>query len=136
MEKQPVSIGTQMFLGKIVIGCLWISYSIIGMIDNIVCDIVSISALVSGIVVLVVLMRLDLEEDDEMSHHNYIQAKAKTTDVMHIIFCIFSIGSALALGLLNKAGIEYYRWVPRFFFMLIGIQNLITGLIFRKLEKE
>ena len=136
MKKEPLSIGSQMFWGKIFIGCLWIAYAAIGLFDNLVCDILSAAALAGGVIILVILMRIDLEEDDEMSHHNYIQAKAKTTDVMHIVFCICSIFSAVIVVLLNKLGIENNAWISNSFFLLMGIQNLVTGLIFRKLEAE
>lgn len=136
MNKKPLSVGKQMFWGKIIIGCLWISYAVIGLFDNIVCDILRITALAGGVIILVVLMRLDLEDDDEMSHYNYIQAKAKTTDVMHIIFCICCILSAVVIFLLKRFGIENDIWIPNSFFMLMGIQNITTGLIFRKLEAE
>lgn len=136
MKKKPLSIGHQMFWGKIFVGCLWIAYAIIGLFDNIACDIISIAALAGGVIILVVLMRIDLEEDDEMSHHNYIEAKAKTTDVMHIVFCISSIFSAAIVVLLKKLGVENDVWIPNSFFLLMGIQNIVTGLIFKKLEAE
>ena len=136
MEKKPLSIGSQMFWGKIFIGCLWIAYAVIGLFDNLVCDILGAAALAGGVIILVILMRIDLEEDDEMSHHNYIQAKAKTTDVMHIVFCLCSIFSAVIVVLLKKLGIENNAWISNSFFLLMGIQNLVTGLVFRELEAE
>ena len=136
MRKEPLSIGRQMFWSKIFVGCLWIAYAMLGLFDNIICDVLSVVALVGAVAVLVVFMRIDLEEDDEMAHHNYVQAKAKTTDVMHIVFCGSSILSAVIVVLLKKLGIENNAWIPNCFFLLMGIQNIVTGLIFQKLEAE
>ena len=61
-----MSIGTQMFWGKIFVGCTWIGSGVFGIFDNLVCDILHIICLLSAIIVMVVLMRVDLEEDDEM----------------------------------------------------------------------
>lgn len=136
MKKEPLSIGTQMFWGKIFVGCAWIGYSVLGIFDYLVCDILQIACLLSAIVIMVVLMRIDLEEDDEMAEYNYTKAKAQTTKYMHIVFCVCSVLSAILVGLLKDAGIPWHRVIPEIFFLLMGIQNIITGIIFRKLEAE
>ena len=92
--------------------------------------------MLSAIVVMVVLMRIDLEEDDEMAEYNYTKAKAQTTKYMHIVFCVCSVLSAIVVGVLKDAGIPWHRVIPEIFFLLMGIQNIITGIIFRKLEAE
>lgn len=134
--KEPMSIGMQMFWGKIFIGCAWIGSGICGIFDNLLCNILHIVCLAAAVAVMVVLMRVDLEEDDEMSQHNYTEAKAKTTNVMHIVFCICSILSALFFGLLKNADLPWHRIVAEMFFLLMGIQNIVTGIIFQRLEAE
>ena len=136
MKKEPMSIGTQMFWGKIFVGCTWIGSGVFGIFDNLVCDILHIICLLSAIIVMVVLMRVDLEEDDEMAEYNYTKANAKTTRYMHIVYCVCSVLSAVVGGLLKDAGIPWHRVIPELFFLLMGIQNIITGVIFRKLEAE
>ena len=136
MKKEPMSIGTQMFLGKIFVGCTWIGTGVFGMFDNLVCHIIRIICLVAAVTVMVVLMRVDLEEDDEMAEYNYTQANAKTTKYMHIVFCACSVLSAVAMFFLKDLDITWYRVIPELFFLLMGIQNIITGVIFRKLEAE
>lgn len=136
MKKEPMTIGRQMFWGKIFVGFAWIGTGISGMFDNLAASILRIACLVAAIVVMVVLMRVDLEEDDEMSQHNYTAANATTAKVMHIVFCICSILCALGMGLLKDVEVPWNRVVPQFFFLLMGIQNIITGVIFRKLEAE
>lgn len=136
MKKEPMSIGRQMFWGKIFVGCAWIASAVCGVFDNLACSILYIICLGSAIAVMVVLMRIDLEEDDEMSLYNYTQAKAKTTNVMHIIFCVCSILSALCFGLLKDVALPWHRIIAELFFLMIGVQNLVTGIIFKKLEAE
>ena len=98
MKKEPMSIGTQMFWGKIFVGCTWIGSGVFGIFDNLVCDILHIICLLSAIIVMVVLTRVDLEEDDEMAEYNYTKANAKTTRYMHIVFCVCSVLSAIGVG--------------------------------------
>ena len=136
MKKEPMSIGKQMFWGKIFVGCLWIGSGVSGMFGNLVCNILHLLCLVAAIMVAVVLMRIDLEEDDEMAQYNYTIARAKTTNVMHIVFCACSVLSAVVVVLLKNAAVAWYRVIPELFFLLMGIQNVVTGIIFRKLEAE
>lgn len=136
MKKEPLRVGTQVFWGKIFVGCAWIGYSIFGIFDNLACNILQIICSLPAIVVMVVLMRIDLEEHDEMAEYNYTKAKAQTSQYMHIVFCVCSVLSAIIVGLLKDAGVPWHRVIPVLFFLLMGIQNIITGIIFRKLEAE
>ena len=136
MKKEQMSIGKQMFWGKIFAGCSWLGSGVFGMFDNLLCHGLHMLSLSSAIVVMVMLMRADLEEDDEMSEYNYTKANAKTTRYMHIVFCVCSVLSAIVFGLLKDADIPWHRVIPETFFLLMGIQNIITGIIFRKLEAE
>lgn len=76
------------------------------------------------------------EEDDEMSEYNYMKAKANTTRVMHYVFCVAMIASPLVYKLLQDVDVNWVRVVSRMFFALMGIQDITTGLIFRRLEAE
>jgi len=136
MKKEPMPIGKQIFLSKIFVGCTWIGSGVFGMFDNLACNILHLLCLAAAVTVMVVLMRADLEEDDEMAEYNYTRANAKTTNVMHIVFCAGSVLSAIVVGLLKDANIPWYRVIPEMFFFLMGIQNIVTGIIFRKLEAE
>lgn len=136
MKKELMPIGKQIFLSKIFVGCTWIGSGAFGMFDNLVCNILHLLCLVAAVTFMVVLMRADLEEDDEMAEYNYTKANAKTTKVMHIIYCACSVLSIVVIYLLKDADILWYRVIPEMFFLLMGIQNIVTGIIFRKLEAE
>ena len=135
-ENSQMSIGTQTFLGKIVIGLLWIGVGVTDMFDILAMNIVHAALLAGTVVVLVVVMRTNLEEHDEMADYNYMKAKAKTRDVMHFVYCGAAIVSALVFGLLQKADIYWAQVISSLFFILMGIQDLITGIVFRCLEAE
>ena len=135
-EKSQMSIGAQTFLGKTVIGLLWIGVGITDMFDSLVMNIVHAVLLVGTIVVLVVVMRANREEDDEMSDYNYMKAKARTRDLMHFVYCGAAIVSALVFGLLQNVDIYWAQVISGMFFILMGVQDLITGIVFRRLEAE
>ena len=135
-EKTPMSISTQSFWSSIVIGILWIGVGITDMFDGLVVNIVHAVLLASTIIVMVAIMKAKREEDDEMSDYNYMKAKAKTRDLMHFVYCGSAIVSALVFGLLQNADIYWAQVISGLFFILMGIQDLITGIVFRRLEAE
>lgn len=135
MEKK-MSIKSQMFWGKTFVGIVWIIVGICGMINTLACNIIQIVLLVIGIVSMVVLMKSKHEEDDEMSEYNYMKAKANTTRVMHYVFCIAMVASPLVYALLRDVEVSWVRVVSQLFFVLMGIQDITTGMIFRRLEAE
>lgn len=135
-EKSQMSVGAQTFWSKTVAGLLWIGVGITDMFDGLVMNIIHILLLVGAIAVFVVLMRANREEDDEMSDYNYMKAKAKTRNLMHYVYCGGAILSALVFGLLQNADIYWAQVISGLFFILMGIQDLITGIVFRRLEAE
>ena len=135
-KKRQMSIGTQIFLGKTVIGSLWIGVGITDMFDSLVMNIVHAALLVGTIAVLVVMMKANLEKDDEMFDYNYMKAKARTRDLMHFIYCGAAVASALVVSLLQNADIHWAKVIAGMFFILIGVQDFITGIVFCRLEAE
>lgn len=137
-ETSELNIGSQVFWGKIIPGILWVGAGITGMFKSISFQILHMIFLIVVVLMALRLMKAKCEKEDEMAKHNLIVAKAKTRDIMHIVFCAASIFTALGFGLLQIADIEisFPRIVARSFFILMGIQDIITGIIFRKLEAE
>lgn len=135
-EKKQMSIGSQTFLGKVVIGVLWLALGITDMFDGLIMNIVHAAVFVGTLAVLVVVIRANREEDDEMSDYNYMKAKAKTRDLMHFVYGGAAVVSALVFGLLQNVDIYWAQVISGLFFILMGIQDIITGIIFRRLEAE
>lgn len=135
-EKTPMSISTQSFWSSIVTGILWIGVGITDIFDSAVINIINALLLAGTLVVLIFFLRANREEDDEMSNYNHMKAKAKTRDLMHFVYCCAAIVSAVLFGLLRNADIYWPQVISGLFFILMGIQDLITGIVFRRLEAE
>lgn len=133
-KKSALSIGSQIFLGKVLVGIFWLLAGVAGLFGNVPGHILQIIFLLGVAVLWTRLLRAKKEEGDEMADSNYMRAKATAGDWMHIVFCAATIAVPL-MGFIP--GSEHWNW-PRVmawsFFMLIGIQDLITGIVFKKLE--
>lgn len=134
--EKEMSVGTQRFLGKTIVGILWIGIGIVGCLTSVAAKVIHILLLCLAIAIAVFLLKVKGEDDDEMSEENYTKAKAKAHDIMYFIFCSLTVVSALVCGLLKNAGIAWYRVIPYMFFVLMGIQDILTGVFFHRLEAE
>ena len=134
MDKWTMSIGKQVFWGKIFVGFAWIGTGVSALFDSLLANILQIVFLLSVIIPLVMLFAFKKEEEDEMAAENYLKAKAKTSDFMHIVFCLAAIATPLLSMAPFSTGWNWPRLMTWSFFVLLGIQNLITGFTFRKLE--
>ena len=134
--KRKMSISTQSFLGSIVIGLLWIVVGIVRIFDNPFLEIIHIILLALVLTVMFIVIKANREEDDEMSHYNDLKAKAKTRDIMQFVYGGSAIISAVVFGLLQNQEISWVRIIISIFFILMGIQDIITGIVFHSLEAE
>lgn len=133
-EKQAWSVGKQLFIGKTISGALWIGAGISGLFDTQAAQMINILFLAAVAILLVFFMRAKTEAHDEMSDMNFMLAKAKTRDVMQYLFCIFACVLVVVFGLLESAVWNLPYLLRGIFFLLMGLQDLLTGVIFRKLE--
>lgn len=137
-EKIELSVGSQLFWGNLIPGIMWLGAGITGMFTSAVFQILHLILLVAVIILAVMLMRAKCEEQDEMAAYNLMKAKAKTRDIMHMIYCVASLVTVGVFGVLMVLGVEMslLRVVARMFLVLMGMQDIITSIIFRKLEAE
>ena len=137
-EKKVIPVGTTIFWGQTATGIFWICAGIFGMIDTLLCDILNVLFLMAAIIAFIKLVKIWRVGDngDEMSEYNYIKAKAKAGSVLHIVLCAASVATAFGFGLLQNANISWPRIISYMFFILIGVHNLLIGVIFCKLEAE
>ena len=137
-NESRIPVGTKIFWGQTVMGILWISIGLIGMFDNLICNILKILFLMAASVVLVKVSRIGRigDDGDEMAEYNFIKAQAKAGGALHMVLCIASIVFALGFGLVQNMDISWTRIISLIFFVLLGIHNLLIGLFFRKLEAE
>ncbi len=133
---KTLSISTKAFLGKIVLGFLMIAIAITNMFDGLIWDIVSILFLVVVAGILTALSKMKSEEDDEMSLFNYKEAKSKVSDIMHLLLLAIAVIVPIILSKIDTSDISLPIIVGSIFYSVVGIQNILTGIIFRKLEAE
>lgn len=137
-EKKKLSVGTEVFLSKIVAGALWIAVGVCGMFRSLICSIVQVILLAASAFLATRLLRMRFEEGDEMYEQHLTRAKACAGDIMHMIYCVASVVATVSLALLDRHGADLSlpRIFAESFFLLMGIQDLLTGLFFRRLEAE
>lgn len=137
-EEKLVPIGKTIFWGETITGVFWIGAGLTGMFDNIVCHILNILFLLSGIISLVKVFKISRtgDDSDEMAEYNYLKAKASAGSMLHRIICFMALGSTVFYALMQDLDISWPRVVSYLFFVLMGVHNLLIGLYFRKLEAE
>ena len=85
---------------------------------------------------MTVILRANREADDEMSEYNYTKARAISTTIMHIVYCVAAILSTLCFVLLEDADLSWGHIIARIFFIIMGIQDVVIGIVFHRLEAE
>ena len=123
-------------MGKIVLGCMWIGAALCGMFDNVVMLFLNCVFLISALIILFYMRSKDLEEDDEMSAENAAKAKSKTLDVFHMIFAVGSLMLIVLSRFYNQIDVNWIELIANLLYLFIGLQNLLVGIFFRKLEAE
>ena len=64
-NKRILSIGSQIFLGKVVVGIFWIIAGVAGYLGGLVGDILQVIFLLGAIIPMILLRRSKKEESDE-----------------------------------------------------------------------
>lgn len=135
-EGKVFPIGTSIFWSQTATGIFWIGAGLIGMFDNIVCNILNVLFLLAGIAALAISIKIARigDDGDEMAEYNYTKANAGNT--LYLILCVASLVATVSFDLMQDLTIDWPRFISHLLFILIGAYNLLTGLFFRKLEAE
>ena len=133
--KKTMSFAEQIQTLKVVTGAAWICVGVFSCINNPIFTILQIVALLVCIVNVVRVSSAEKEESDEMAQENLYKAKAKALDLMHGILGLIAIAAMLFLGK-NTVTLDWAEVIPAIFFIILGIQELMIGITFRKLEEE
>lgn len=140
-KPRKMSLSTKVFWKKIILGILWLLAAVTGLFRNVrLLDFVHLLSLLSALVLNIAIFRFPADNFDEMAHANQQQAKAKALDIL--TYCL--IGIALTVFMLSSyfpaqmsqlmIGTDHLDLMVGFIFLILGLNSLITGLIFRKLE--
>lgn len=134
--KKQMSVSAQFFWGKIVLGVIWIGAAISGMFDAKLAALFNIVFLFAAIIIIAVLLFINKEENDEMSIANINKAKAITLEIIHILCAILSVVFIIMSQYLTEMNMDWLRIMANMIYALMGVQNLLVGIVFRKLEAE
>ncbi len=134
--KKIMSVSAKMFLGKTVLGFLWLTVAITNMFESILWIFCSCILLAAAVTILIIMMKIEAEEDDEMSLFYYKEAQAKSSDIMHVIFAVLSVLFSVVLTKLDIADLNWPNLIASGLYALMGIQNIIIGITYKKLEAE
>ena len=94
-------------------------------------------ALLAAIIFIgIFIFTAKFEKNDEMSEFNYMKAQAVSSTVMYYFFCIAAIVSALIFGIIKLDSRTFVYIISSMFFVIIGIQDIVIGIVFRRLEAE
>jgi len=137
-RKKEMSFAEQIHTLKTERGIIWIIVGVLNCFDSAIMSVLRIIALVFCIIEIFRVSRAKRENSDEMAEENLEKAKARTLDLMHNVFLLSSIIAMSAAFILDKGvvAVNWTKTVPVVFFIIYGIEELLTGLIFRKLEAE
>jgi hypothetical protein len=135
-----MSIGKQSKYLGILNGVAWILTGIFGFFDNIPCQVLTIIGLLCSLFLLVRVSIAKKESGDEMSDQNLKEALAQTHIEMHRIFTVVVIVLvAISIFSLYRPVdllINWRNFIVPAYFVIIGIDYLLTGIHFKQLEEE
>lgn len=140
--KEPLGLSTKVFWTDIIVGifCL-IAFIACFAGDHPIARLVRLLSLIGVYFVSLVMACIPSDRFDEMAQENYRQAKAKTLDILSMIL-LGGVGTCLIAEALFSNLFTIPRitadWASdhlvQFIVLYFGLQNIIKGLIFRKLE--
>lgn len=137
-QTSSVRLAKKNFWGNIILGIVWLLAGVTGLVPPL--KLLNIGLYILASVLAFWGMSVKGDTFDEMAEANYHQAKAKTLDYL----CIIVMVVTLLLMLCNDGA--PFRWVLERVggfelvyscaLMVMGIREILVGMIFRKLEAE
>lgn len=143
-SKEPLGLSTKVFWSDIMVGAFFLTAFVASFGgDHPVARLVRLLSLIGAYLVALVMSRIRSDRFDEMAQENYRHAKSKTLDILNMIL-LGCFGTCLIAEAVFSDFLTTYRttvgWTSdrliQFIFLYFGLQNIIKGLIFRKLEAE
>lgn len=138
-ESKSMSVITQMNMLYLYSGIAWIFGGIFMLFnDNILCTILECIAMLVIVVSHIFVMRAKKEAQDELSIRNYDKARSHAVTYMHVVVFLIIIALQI-IGTFfndNSLSIDVKGLLIPSFFIGIGIEYIITGMLFRKYERD
>jgi len=137
-ETKSLSVINQMNMLYLYSGFAWIAGGICMFFDGILPTILEIIAMLVIIVTHIFVMKAKKEAQDELSIKNYDKARSHAMTYMHIVCFLIIIALQVVGTFLSDSAmsIDVKGLLIPCFFLGIGIEYIITGLLFRKYERD
>ena len=135
MKMKPFRYSTQIVLRETINGLLWCIAAILWVFDNPACKAICVVLLAIAVSSQAFSIFGRFEKSDEMATANLRQAKAASLDISRIILLAVSV----VLLMIPKEVFSSISWrniiYPAVVFM-VGLPEVITGLMFKRIEEE
>ena len=131
-EKRVMPVGRQIYLLKVISGIAWIVAGISYCFDSLFFDIVQIIAMSLNVCILFWVQFSKKEKMDEMADQDLMKAQSITMQIMHICLCIVACGVII----FGDKNIEWNTIIFAGLFIYMGIEELLTGVLFKRNEEE
>lgn len=136
-ENKSLSVLNQMNMLYLYSGFAWIVGGVCMLFEGILPTILEIFAMLVIIITHIFVMKAKKEEQDELSIKNYDKARSHAMTYMHIAcFVIIIALQLIGTFLSDDLSIDVKGLLVPCFFLGIGIEYIITGLLFRKYERD
>lgn len=131
---KQMTILTQNRYSRILNGIAWIGAGIFEIPDNPVCFNISMVFVAFAVFLLLRVGLSSTESEDEMSVRNLTKARELTMIWTQTIFLVIWVAAGFVQAM--PLHVEWGRLFAPTFLILAGLEDLLVGFHFRRLEKE
>lgn len=135
MGKRVFKYGTRIAFRETINGSLWITAGAFGIFDNQPCKFISVVLLALALLSQTFAIWGKFEKTDEMAAANLNVAKAITLDYIRILIMVIYI-ALLIIPNDVVANLDWGKIIYPALILFIGLPEVITGLLFNKIEEE
>ena len=133
--KKVMSIQNQIKYLKTLNGIAWICAGIFKVFDNIPCMALTIVSFGCSVFMLLKVELSEKENEDEMAIRDLNDAKSMTLTQLHVIICVASVFFLFFVKSSLAQQINWSRLIVPAIFITLGIEDLLTGIHFKRLEE-
>lgn len=134
-NEKALSVGKRIFLSCVVNGIMLITAGVFMLKRNIPCMTVSLIALLTSIAISLSIKHAKKEQHDEMSLLHLQEAGAITQEKMYRATIWATVVIIIATRLPVNLPIDWQIVIAPLFYVIIGANDLLLGLTFKKLEE-
>lgn len=137
-KNNELPVAKQIWIIEVLCGSAWLIGGVAGLIDHPVFDTVFIVACVAAIAMQGWVLTAKKERYDEMADMNYNKARANAATITRLVSAIAGIGLILISAYRSEwlAGLRWETVLIRALFIVFGIENILTGILFKRYEEE